>query len=261
MKRALFVMLLSALGAALAQEAQPPQPQSQSRPRYVQRIFEIKHAEVQRLADLLTFFQARIKAEPGLRLIAVGTEDQATMTAIEETIKRYDVARGPIVPSTVSNIETIVHILAASPKGTAGDAVPADLEPVAKQLRATFGYTDIRVLDSIIVRSRDGEEVGATGNAPGVHPNAPASRPARYSLSFRTRTSSGDRGRHVRLENFRFNMSAPIPGDREGTWGATEVGFRTDLDVREGQKAVVGKAKVDSSDTALVLVVTARVVE
>ncbi|HVN83075.1 MAG TPA: hypothetical protein VMW38_29095 [Terriglobia bacterium] len=40
-----------------------------------------------------------------------------------------------------------------------------------------------------------------------------------------------------------------------------DTGINTDLDVREGQKVVVGKATVDNSNNALFLVLTARVVD
>ncbi len=46
-----------------------------------------------------------------------------------------------------------------------------------------------------------------------------------------------------------------------GQFQYQEVGINTDLDVREGQKVVVGKTNMDSSDRALIVVVTAKVVE
>jgi hypothetical protein len=38
-------------------------------------------------------------------------------------------------------------------------------------------------------------------------------------------------------------------------------GIRTDVDVREGQKVVVGKSNISGSVDALILIVTAKVVE
>jgi hypothetical protein len=40
-----------------------------------------------------------------------------------------------------------------------------------------------------------------------------------------------------------------------------DTGFNTGIDVREGQKVVVGKANIDGSNNAMTLVVTARVAE
>ena len=37
--------------------------------------------------------------------------------------------------------------------------------------------------------------------------------------------------------------------------------INTSIDVREGQKVVVGKANIDNADSALILILTAKVVE
>jgi hypothetical protein len=36
---------------------------------------------------------------------------------------------------------------------------------------------------------------------------------------------------------------------------------KTNIDIREGQKVVVGKANIDGSNAALILVVTVKIVE
>ena len=40
-----------------------------------------------------------------------------------------------------------------------------------------------------------------------------------------------------------------------------DAGFGTDVDVREGQKVVVGKAAIGGTSNALILVITAKVLE
>ena len=40
-----------------------------------------------------------------------------------------------------------------------------------------------------------------------------------------------------------------------------ETGINTDVDIGEGQKVVVGKANMDGSDRASIVVLTAKVVE
>ncbi len=42
---------------------------------------------------------------------------------------------------------------------------------------------------------------------------------------------------------------------------ALDAGFGTDVDVREGQKVVVGKAAIGGTNSALILVITAKVLE
>jgi len=40
-----------------------------------------------------------------------------------------------------------------------------------------------------------------------------------------------------------------------------DTGIATDVDIREGQKVVVGKANMDGSDRASIVVLTAKVVD
>ena len=40
-----------------------------------------------------------------------------------------------------------------------------------------------------------------------------------------------------------------------------DTGLNTDVDIREGQKVVVGKANMDGSDRASIVILTAKVVE
>jgi hypothetical protein len=66
----------------------------------------------------------------------------------------------------------------------------------------------------------------------------------------------------IRIDNFRFGTRIPIsPGQVNAGYVWQDVGLNTDLNVREGQKVVVGKTKVDGSEQALVLVVSAKAVD
>ena len=58
-----------------------------------------------------------------------------------------------------------------------------------------------------------------------------------------------------------MRFGARIPFGTAPNFQFTESGFNADLDVREGQKVVVGKTGIGSSTEALILVVMAKVVE
>jgi len=70
----------------------------------------------------------------------------------------------------------------------------------------------------------------------------------------------------IRVDNLKLNLESPfITGPDPviqkmmlNRWGAS---IQTQIDVREGQRVVVGKANVNASDGAMVLVVTAKVVD
>jgi len=248
------LFLVASLGFAQQQEEKP-------RPKYYQKIFDIKYADVNQLYDLLNFYpNVRIKPQQGLRAIAVGTDSEDAMKAIEEAIKRYDVPRSGTTGGP-RNIEMIVYMMLAAPKGSSGDAVPAELDPVVKQLRSLFGYNDFQLLDSAFLRNREGTEGIASGNAAQMIANAPSGTTAIYQIHYREASvTPSDKGNIIRVDRFSFNNKVPV-SNGSGGWQYVDIGFNTNLDIREGQKVVVGKAKIDGTEKALILVVTAKAVD
>ena len=80
--------------------------------------------------------------------------------------------------------------------------------------------------------------------------------------------TAGDKGSMIRIDGFRFSVRLPyltgtmnMNGKELPQHGYNDISFSTELDVREGQKAVVGKSRVDNAGNALVLVVTAKGVD
>jgi hypothetical protein len=225
-------------------------------------LFDIKYANV---ADLGRFIhsslvqaEARVTWDEKMRVISVGSTDEALLQMAADLVKRYDV---PTASGTGRNIEIIVHMMLAAPKGESGDAVPPDLAPVVKQLKSVFGYNDFHIVDSAVVRTREGA-VGAemSGNA-SLAPGVPGAPNSSYQIRLGTAAvTPTEKGNMIRLDGFRFGTQSPqqMPG---GNWNFTNIGFNTSLDVREGQKAVVGKSKIDGTDRALILVISARVVD
>jgi hypothetical protein len=112
------------------------------------------------------------------------------------------------------------------------------------------------------------------------HDPRPSWRQAPYSFSFRRATiREGEKGglsaaalvseRQIRLDDLDLGVDVPhamnvfggAPQDGNNPFEYKRVGLKTDIDVREGQKVVVGKATLDATGQALVLVVTAKVIE
>lgn len=267
MRKLIVLMVALGLGAG-AQEAG----------KWQQRVFDVKYASVPALTALVQSLvqgkETRVVDNRGLNAISVGTREPADMAMAEELIKRYDVP-GMKTPAGNRNIELVAYMLMAAPKGTAGDALPAELDGVAKQLKAVFGYGDLRLLDSLLVRTREGVPAEASGNAGVTNPVLP-NAPALYDLRIaRTAVNQSERGTVIRFDGFKFRVRVPYPTASfqpgQGATGVSplvstqfqysEVGFNTELDIREGQKVVVGKAKVDATGSAFVLVLTAKAID
>ncbi len=254
------LMALMVMGCALFAQQQQQQPPAEKQ-KWNQKLFDIKYANVPDLGRFITgsLIQAgaRVTWDEKMRVISVGGTDEALLQMAADIVKRYDV---PTVAGTGRNIEMIVHLMLAAPKGESGDAVPADLSPVVKQLKSVFGYNDFHIVDSAVLRTREGVGAEVSGNA-SLAPGVPGAPNSSYQIRLgNTAVTPTEKGNMIRIDQFRFGARSPqqMPG---GNWNFTDIGFNTNLDVREGQKAVVGKSKIDGTDRALILVVSARAVD
>lgn len=247
--------------------------------KWQQKVFDIRYSDPQALARLVQGVMrdrdTRVIENVALKAISVGAYEANDLQAAEELIKRFDVPRGDSPTGAPRNIEVVAYMVLAGKSGTAGDAVPSELDPVVKQLKAVFGYSDYRLMDTAVLRVREGQTSDSSGNAGMVDPNLP-SAPWIYQMKLKATTAqSGPKGNVLRIDGFRFGLRIPYATGTAQTvtagqgvsplvsqqWNYTEVGFSTDLDIREGQKVVVGKSKVDRTGNAFILVLTAKAVD
>jgi hypothetical protein len=240
MRRAILLLVVAMLtGAAQEKKALPAPAQGD-----MERLFTIKYADVFALRNLFANFPVQVNADANMRVIAVRGRPE-TVAAIEEAIKKLD------VPGVERSIELTGYILLASTQ-QGQQAAPEGLEPVVKQLRALFPYKSYRILDVIALRARDGGSGNAEGQLSALPGSPPNFRPG-YRFHFdRSTVAATESVRMIRLQNLVLNVGVE-PGR------ATSI--QTDVDLREGQKVVVGKASVNGAEEALVLVLSAKLVE
>jgi hypothetical protein len=253
----LAALLVASAALAVAQQPQPGLGQVAPR---TQKIFQIKHVNPCQLASVLQSFGS-VRCESGMRLLTVEGSPEA-IAAIEDALKRLDVPAPP-----PKNVELTFHMLLASPKPDGKEKLPADLEGVARNLTSVFGYKGFVLLETMQLRARDGDNTQAEGVAP-LPPGSqvPDSQKTVYMLQCRAGlTPLAEKGWVVRLDNLRFSLRIPYAAgvDKDGKtqYSVREAGFRTQIDVRDNQKIVVGKANMDGSDGAVILVVIAKVVD
>jgi hypothetical protein len=261
MKRILTALFCLA-GLVSAQTA-TPSPDAE-KPKWLQKVIDVKYADPAALEKLLRGLEGdnrdRVNAQPDLHAISVGTYDPSFLKLAEEIVKRYDVPQAaPSLTRPQLGVEIVAHILLAAPKGSSGNALPADLDPVAKQLRSVFGYTDIRLLDSALIRGREARRSDLIGSLSGLMEDQ--KHPADYRITIhKISVEPSGKANSVALEGFDFSARVPYEV-RAGQFENTNINFSTDLSIPEGQKVVVGKAHVGTTDGALILVLSARVVE
>ena len=241
-------LLLLATLLAVTLAAQEPK-------RYIQKVYDVKYADVKELSNVLSTDGPGVRFNEHFKTISLYGSAE-TVAAAEELIKRFDTQR-PGVRASNRNVELICYILIAAPKGSAGEAVPTDLDPVVKQLKSAFGYSDFRLLDSAFIRAQEGNSIASEGNTSAPNPDMPSLQ-GRYNfrVSRGVRIAPDEKGMRIRLDGFIFGLKLPVAAGQYA-----DVGFNTDIDIREGQKVVVGKATGDASAGAYILVRAARVVD
>jgi len=144
-------------------------------------------------------------------------------------------------------------VLAFTQAGEGGGAMPGELEPVLKQFRNLLNYKSFRVLDTVILRGKENSPMSTGGflalpNAPGATDDFFVQKPSVHDDV-------------VRLKE--LNLRVHIPTTRLNDKGqviTSTVAVATDAEVKIGQKVAIGKASVNAVGDALILVISANVV-
>jgi hypothetical protein len=232
----------------------------------VTQIIPVKYADLVQLNDLLSVFG--LKTTIDRKQGAIGVRGPAeTVSAFVAAVKKLD------VPPVHQSVEVMVYMLIASSQASQPNSLPKELEPVVRQLRSVFSYKEYSLLETALARSRDGDSVEMNGVLPKLFQQAPEKGNYSFRMGPINVESDSNQKEHViRINHLRLGIRVPIvaasfqPGPGASPLVNTQFSFRdvgisTDVDVPEGKKVVVGKANIDGSDDALVLVLTAKVVE
>jgi hypothetical protein len=260
-----------------AQAARPataqPAPTAKS-PDYVEekgfkgKIFEIKYRDPYGLLQVLRplgsgFKGATISVEQAFKTLTV-RDFPENIAAIEEAIKRLDMPEAPR-----PDIEFTIHILIATnaefnPRGARGTFTdfPPELGDVIKQLQGTLRYKNYGMMTSAIHRAKEGPGgVSNSGIAEStLFSNVPTPpNPIFYEYGLESISIDSASGTPtVQVGGFRFNMRVPL------SLGAApvqyqNVGFRSPVSLRQGEKVVVGSTTM--GDKGLIVVVSAKVLK
>jgi hypothetical protein len=212
------------------------------------KLIQLKYVSANRVHNLLrNYTNANLDSDDNLHTIAVrGTTD--AVAAFEEAVKKLDMP--PL------DFELTVYLISATPQP--GDHLPDALASTAKQLHGVFAYKGYDLLDSFVLRGRDGQGVDGMqgGSAEGTIKNST------YSFRYYRASVLAGPPQMVNLQN--LNLQIRMPTGMRNDKGQPEyktTGVSTDIDIRDGQKVVVGKSDVNNGESPLILVVTAKVVE
>ncbi len=213
------------------------------------RVIQVQYAERNALGRILSMFEARYTFDERLRTLIVRAPAEI-MPAIVQVVDRFD-QPAPAAPTPVS-VELTTYIVLASTSAIESRALPAALDPVIEQLRTVLNYDSFSLLETVISRGVDGEDMSVNGVMPVIA--GMRSINPEYGLHGRFFVRRGTEGRNVvRVDNLEFSARIYL----EET--SPRVQIATAIEIADGQQAVVGKATV--GDSALILVMSVRVID
>jgi hypothetical protein len=258
---ALLIAIMSVTMLAHAQTTQTPTASDNyvTNSGFKNRVFEVQNRTPEDLVPvirLLTsgFKGAQLSASNEFRTITV-RDFPENIAAIDEAIKRMDKPE-----AARPDIELRMHVLLASNQTTTLNQYPADLKDAIGELQKTLNYKEYYLMTSIVQRTRDsrGERPGylqGSGSAEIGWPSGSAGGAVKRLITYQFDASSialtmGPTG-GFEMQLGRFDFSLSVPGNIAK--------IHSDVKIREGEKVIVGTAGFN--DTALILVMTARVIK
>jgi hypothetical protein len=213
-------------------------------PERTTKLVRLKYADPQTLRNIISQFGVNVMPESGMKVMTIeGT--QPHLAAAEAAIQQLDVAP--------KNVELTVHFVVGTDQATPNTSpVPAAIRDVIAQLKGTFTFKDYRMLDVLTIRTRAGSQAETTGIL-----DTKSNPPRLSTFSVRNTTVSED-GATVRLDRMHAGIRIPIMAT-QGKVEYTNTGIDQDVDVKEGQKVVVGRSSLEGPAQALFLILTAKV--
>ncbi|MGA8027337.1 MAG: hypothetical protein WB992_09325 [Bryobacteraceae bacterium] len=226
--------------------AQTDADSSKEHPLRVTKVVRLNYVSPHVIVDLLSPGNpAAVVGDNALKAVVIKGE-ASVVAATEQAIKELDVQQ-----AKDSDIEVTVYVIGATSKSQSQTPPPKAIEPVVKQLQGIFPYENYELMDTMLIRSREGRPASTTGMIKNLGSSQDIIKT--YSITYDVASNPSQADPHsIRFERFVFHAN-------EST--GSSVGFDTDFDIHEGQKVVVGKTNVDAGDSALFVVLTARVLE
>lgn len=250
MKRLAAILALTLLTPAALLAQEPPTLTPPTANRHLRgAVIPIQHRDADTLASavkLLGSGAGAISVNEELRTITV-RDFPENIAAIEEAVARLDqpLPRRP-------DLELRISILIGSRTPLEGEAIPATLAGVVKELRSTLAYSHYGLMATTLHRTRGGLVEGSGIAEPTLLGNrATPGMPAVYRYSLYGVSGSADQ---IGIDKFSFSMSAPLQTP-EGSTRYQDVGFQTPVTLRPEERVVIGTSTM--GDKALIVVVTA----
>jgi|SRR5215831_1740515 len=246
-----LVLVMTAYAQQTSGNPQPVPDNYVTEKNFKSKVFDVKYRDPNSLASVLSrltsgFKGASIAASTEFKTITVRDFPENLVT-IEEAIRRLDT---PMAPRP--DIELHMYVLIASNNGGGVTDAPAELKDVLTELRGTLTYKNYDLAATVIQRLTDTSNLQGSGTAdlPSVNAGGPSS-PLPYEFYLRNVSLAQSSAGAPSIQIGEFSFSAL--GEHE------RAVIKTALNLRDGEKVVVGTAAL--RNRALAVVLTAKLVK
>lgn len=169
-----------------------------------------------------------------------------------------------------TNFDTQLYLLVATNQDVDDAKLPAALDPVVKQLRASLPFKNYRLAATLLDRVKNGGRLNLKWIGGPLVPSGAVSATTPNFNEFKingvklVRDTAGQE--LIRMEGFGFGMRIPIittstvatNGPIAPIINYESTGLNTDISMREGQPVVVGTLNIGPSGDAIILVMSAK---
>jgi hypothetical protein len=169
-----------------------------------------------------------------------------------------------------TNLDTQLYLLVATNQDVDDVKLPAALEPVVKQLRASLPFKNYRLAATLINRVKNNGRLNLKWIGGPLVPSGAVSATSPSFNEFKVNNVKLVRDARnqelVRMDGFGFGVRIPIittstvasNGPVAPIINYESTGLNTDISMREGEAVVVGTLNIGPSGDAIILVMSAR---
>ena len=169
-----------------------------------------------------------------------------------------------------TNLDTQLYLLVATNQDVADAKLPANLDSVVKQMRASLPFKNYRLAATLLNRVKNNGRLNLKWIGGPLVPSGAVSATTPSFNEFKilgvklVRDAAGQQ--LVRMEGFGFGVRIPIitastvasNGPMAPIINYESTGLNTDISMREGEPVIVGTLNIGPSGDAIILVMSAK---
>jgi hypothetical protein len=240
-----FVALAFALAVAAPAFAEDTAGQATS-PQLKNQLVRLKYSNASRILVLLRPYlsrQGNVSMMPNENVIVISDFPENVAKALE-VIKELDAKPADL-------LFTVQLVLGSEEPEKGAEAMPND--PIIRELRSFLKYKSYSLLDTSLIRSLDDQDSEVR-----------LGEKADFELWLKPKVIKDEKASlihtEVRLRQIRIAGTPPAATSAKVEYITTDL-IGTTLNIKSGDKTVVGVSKLDGSGKGLILIISGKVVE